>query len=100
MKAVMEKWTEEQRKNTEKRIMSGNSEEAYNTLKALTKTKQHTSAVIKGSSVNILTESTAVLNQRTEYCSGLYSYKLHHDASPLQSNLTRTQEASCAEESG
>ena len=47
MKAAKEEWTEEQRKNIEKGMMSGNSKEAYNTLKALTKTQQHKSAVIK-----------------------------------------------------
>ena len=52
----------EQGKNTEKGMMSGNSKEMYNTLSALTKTQQHKSAVIEGSSENILTESTAVLN--------------------------------------
>ena len=41
--------------------MSGNNKMAYKTLKALTKTQQHKSAVIEDSSGNILTESTAVL---------------------------------------
>ena len=53
---------------------------------ALTKTQQHKSAVIENSSRNILMESTAVLNQLTDYCSGLYNYKLHLDTSLLQSN--------------
>ena len=46
-----------------------------NTLKALTKSQQHRSAVIEDSSGNILTltESTAILNQWTEYCSDLYN---------------------------
>ena len=57
-----------------------------NTLKALTKSQQHKSAVIEDSSGNILTESTAVLNQWTEYCSGLYNYELHPDTGLLQSN--------------
>ena len=72
--------------------MSVNSREAYNTLKALTITQQHKSAVIEDSSGNILTESTAVLNRWTEYCSGLYSYELHPDTSLLQSNQTPAQE--------
>ena len=38
-------------------------------------------------------ESTAVLNHWTEYCSGLYNYELHSDASLPQSNQTLTQEA-------
>ena len=43
--------------------MSGNSKETYNTLKALTKTQKHKSAVIEDSSGNILMDSTAVLNR-------------------------------------
>ena len=38
-------------------MVSGNSKEAYNTLKAITKTQQHKSAVIEDSSGNILTET-------------------------------------------
>ena len=38
-------------------------------------------------------ESTAVLNQWTEYCSGLYNYEFHRDTNLLQSNQTLTQEA-------
>ena len=57
--------------------MSGNSNEVYNIFKAVTKTIQHKSAVIEDSSENILTESAAVLNRWTVYCSGLYSYELH-----------------------
>ena len=68
--------------------MSGNRKKAYNTLKALTTTKKHKSAVIEDSSGNILTESTTVLNRWTEYCSGLYNYELHPDTSLLQSNQT------------
>ena len=64
-----------------------------NTLKALTKSQQHKSAVIEDSSRNILTESTALLNQWTEYCSDLYNYELHPDTSLLQRNQLPTQEA-------
>ena len=62
LKAAKEEWTEEQCKNIEKETMSGNSKEAYNTLKAPTKAQQVKSAVIEDSSGNILTESTAVPN--------------------------------------
>ena len=74
-------------------MMPGNSKEAYNTFKALTKTQQRKSAAIKDSSGSILTESTAVLNLRTEYCSGLDNCELHPDTSVLQSNQSPTQEA-------
>ena len=73
-------------------MTSGNGKEAYNTLRALSKTQQYRSAVIKDSNANILMESTAVLNRWTEYCSGLYNYELHLDTSLLQTNQTPTQE--------
>ena len=73
--------------------MSGSGKEAYNTLEALTKTRQHKSIVIEDSSGNTLMESTAVLNLWTEHCSGLYNYELHPDNSLLQSNQTPTQAA-------
>ena len=77
VKAAKEGWVKEQCKNIEKGMMTGNSKEACNTLKALTKTRQHMSAVIEDSSGNTLMENTAVLNRWTEYCSGLYNYQLH-----------------------
>ena len=58
-------------------MMSENSKEAYNTLKALTNMQQHKSAVIEDSSGNILTGSTAVLNQCAEHCSSLYKQVQH-----------------------
>ena len=91
-KAVKEEWVEEQCKNTEKGMMPGNIKESYDTLKALTKTQQHKSAVIDDTGANILTESTAVLNRWTEYCSGLYNCELCPDTSLLQSNQIPTQE--------
>ena len=91
MKAVKTEWTEEY-KSIEKGMMSGNSKEACNALKAFTKTQQLKSAVIEDNSGNILTENTAVLNRWTEYCSGLYKYEIHPGTSLLQSNQTPTQE--------
>ena len=93
MKAAKEEQTKEQCKNIEKGMMSGNGKEAYNTLKAFTKAQRHETAVIEDSSGNILTESPAVLNRWTEYCSDLYNHELHPDTSLLQSNQTPTQEA-------
>ena len=74
-------------------MTSGNSEEAYSTLKALTKTQQHESAVIEDGSGNILKESTGVLNWWTEYCSGIRNCPLHPDISLLQSHQTPKQDA-------
>ena len=80
MKTAKEEWIEEQCKKIEKGMMSGNSKEAYNTLKNLTKTQQHKTAVIEDSSGNILTESTAILNRRTEYCSDQTMYSIQIQA--------------------
>ena len=93
IRAVEEKWIEEQCKNVEKGMMTGNSKEAYNTLKTLTRTQQHKSAVIEDSSGNILTESTDVLKGWTEYYNGLYNYELHPDTILLQSDETPILEA-------
>ena len=76
-------------------MTSGNSKEAFTTLKVLTKTQQYKSSVIEDKGGNILTESTSVLNRWTEYCSGQiqlelhpntiqYNYELHSDT--VQSN--------------
>ena len=63
MKATKEEWVEKQCKNIEKGMTSGNSKEAYNRLKALTKSQRHKSAVIEDRSGSILMEKTAVLTQ-------------------------------------
>ena len=47
MKAAKKDLAEDQCKNIEKGVTSGNSKEAHNTLKALTKIRQHKSAVIE-----------------------------------------------------
>ena len=92
MKAVKEERTEEQCNIIEKGMTAGNSKEACNTHKA-TKTQQHKSAAIKDHNGNVLSESMAVLNWWTEYCSGLYNYGLHPDTGLLQSNQTPIREA-------
>ena len=68
MREAKEEWVEE---HIERGMMSENSKEANNTLKALTKTQQHESAVMEDSCRNTLMEGTAVLNCRPECCSGL-----------------------------
>ena len=74
-------------------MVSRSSKEAFNTLKALASAQQQKSAVIGSSSRNILTESTAILNRWTEYCSGLYNHELHPDSILLHSNQSPQQEA-------
>ena len=50
MKATKEEWIEDQCKSTERGMISEDSIEAFDTLKVLTKTQQHKSAVIEDSS--------------------------------------------------
>ena len=88
MNAARNKWIEEQCKNIEKEMMSGNNKVAYSTPKALIKTQLHTSVVTEDSCGNVLTESTYVLNRWTECRIDLPNYELHPDTSLLQSNQT------------
>ena len=74
-------------------MISGNSKETYNALKAVkavTNTQQDKSAVIEDSREKIPTESKA---RWTKHCSGLYNYELPLSTNLLQSSQTSTQEA-------
>ena len=88
MTAAKEEWTEEQCKNIEKGIMSGNRKEAHDAPRSLTKSQQHKSAVMEDSSRSILMESTTTLSRWTEYYSELSDYQLRLDNNLLQSNQT------------
>ena len=91
MRAAKEEWIEEQCDNIEKGMETGNSKQAYSTLKALTKTSQPRANVIDDKDGNLLTDSDEVLKRWTEYCSNLYNYELHPDTSILQNNQTPTE---------
>ena len=83
MKAAKEEWIKEVQEHREEydvRKQQGSLQNPQGSH------QDPTALVIEDSSGNILTEGTAVLNRWTEYCSGLYNYKLHPDTSLLQSN--------------
>ena len=84
MKAAKEDWIEEQCNAIDKGTNAGNSKEAYNTLKTLTKTSQPKMPVIEDRDGTLLTDRAAVLKRWTDYCSGLYNYQLHPDTSILE----------------
>ena len=82
MKAAKEEWTEEQCKSIEKGMLFGTIPSSLSPrANSISQQSSKTAAEKK-----TLTESKAVLNQWTEYCSDLYNYRLHPDTSLLQSN--------------
>ena len=54
-------------------MISENSQEAYDTVTAFINTQQYKSTAIEDSSVNILTESAAVLNRWIDSCTAMQS---------------------------
>ena len=85
-----EEWIEEQCSTIEKGMETGDSKNAYSTLKSLTRTSQPRTAVINDQDGKLITDSKKVLKRWTEYCKGLYNYKIHPDTSLLQTNLPTT----------
>ena len=69
---------------------TGNSKNAYSTLKSLTKTNQLRTAGINDQDGKLITDSKKVLKRWTEYCKGLYNYEIHPDTSLLQTDLPST----------
>ena len=86
MRAAKEEWIDRQCDNIEKGMEAGNSKQAYNTLRSLTRTSQPRAKVIADKDGKLLTDSDQVLKRWTEYCGGLYNYELKPDTSILQAN--------------
>ena len=83
MTEAKEEWIARQCDAIEKGMEQGNSKQAYDTLKKLTKTQQNRTTVIENNEGMLLTESTAVLKRWTEYSEELYNYPLQPDTSLL-----------------
>ena len=79
IKEAKEKWISEQCEKIEDGMKLGNSKAAYDTLKELTKTQQNKSPIIENKEGEPLTESAAILERWTEYCSDLYNYPISPD---------------------
>ena len=85
MRAAKEKWIAEKYSATERGTETGNSKQAYNTLKALTRTSQSGAAVVEDKDGKLLTGSEPeVLKRWTDYRCGLYNYELCPNTSVLQ----------------
>ena len=85
-----EEWIEEQCSAIKKGMETGDSKNAYSTLKSLTKTSQPRTAVINDQDGKLITDREKVLKRWTEYCKGLYNYEIHPDTSLLQTDLPST----------
>lgn len=94
MREAKEQWIVDQCKNVEKGMAHGNSKQAYNTLKKLTKTEQSKTAVIEDSEGTLLTESSAVMDRWTEYCQKLYNHPIQPDYSLLEEDPRPRKEPS------
>ena len=81
---------EDQCSAIEKGMETGNSKNAYSTLKSLTKTSQLKTAVIYDQDGKLITDNKEVLKRWTEHCKGLYNYEIHPDTSLLQTDLPFT----------
>ena len=86
MRDAREQWITKQCEDIEKGMARGNSKQAYDTLRKLTKTHQVRSTAIEDNSGELLTESSAVLNRWTEYCQELYNFPIQPDTALLDRN--------------
>ena len=77
MAKAEEQWIVEQCETIESEFKKGNSKEAYDTIKKITKIEQPRTSVIEDKEGNVITESSAVLDRWTEYCRELYNHKLN-----------------------
>ena len=88
MREAKERWIEKQCNAIDTCSKSGNSKEAYSTLKAITKTSQARTTVIEDKNGLLLTESNDIAKRWTEYCRDLYNHNISTDPSLLTSNDT------------
>ena len=84
MKDAEEDWIVQQCQKIDQGLARGNSKEAYNTLKTLSKTSQPKTPVIEDKDGHLLTDNEAVLNRWTEYFGGLRKYPIQPDTSILE----------------
>ena len=74
-----ETWIDKKCAKIEREMSKGNSKEAYNTIKELTKVEQPRTTAIEDTDGKLLTESAAVLGRLTQYCQDLYNHELKVD---------------------
>ena len=67
MKAAEKDWIEQNFQTIDQGLARGNSKEAYNTLKTLSKTSQPKTPVIEDKDGHLLTDNETVLKRWTEY---------------------------------
>lgn len=83
MRKAKEKWVSDQCFNIDIGMKYGNTKNAYNTLKLLTKKRQAKSTAIEDENGNLLTNQKEVNERWTQYCSNLYNVQLNTDPTIL-----------------
>ena len=68
-------------------MSKGNSKEAYNAIKELTKVEQPNTTAIEDTDGKLLTESAAVLGRWTQYCQDLYNHELKVDEEIIKEKM-------------
>ena len=92
MKKAKENWIGEQCLEIEENLRKNNSKRAYQLVKDLSTVKQQKATTVQDRSGKCLTKGRHILNQWTEYCSELYSYKANGDPSVLNCPQTDTED--------
>ena len=90
IRAAKENSIGEQCRETEENLRKNNSKRAYQLVKDLSTVKQQKATTVQDRSGKCLTKGRHILNQWTEYCSELYSYKANGDPSVLNCPKTDT----------
>ena len=80
MKEATENWITDQCKEIDSEIRTGNSKAAFDTLKSVTGAQQTKTKLIENTNSKLLAEEKAIHKRWTEYCMGLYNYKIKTDA--------------------
>ncbi|GFR77564.1 endonuclease-reverse transcriptase [Elysia marginata] len=83
MKEAKEKWIDDQCVAIEQGMSSGESRQAFSTLKMLTKTLQPKVNLIEDKDGRLLTDDEDIMQRWSEYCSDLYNHELQPDLSIL-----------------
>ena len=84
MKKAKEDWIEQQCADIEESLNKNNTRKAYQSIKALTTTKQGRVSTIQDKSGKCLNEEQEIIQRWTEYCSDLYNHTIKGRTEVLQ----------------
>lgn len=94
IREAKENWLDEQCAHIEKGMAKGNSKQAFDTLKKITRTQVNKTSAIEDANGTLLTENEEVLKRWTEYCEELYNFPIHPDTNILNQPTITVKEPS------